>query len=299
VEWAWEEYGGPLETAEEMDDALVEYGQWVFDVWGGRGKWRLNMALYGIEHLMPGFQGQLVLGRRSLRGWTNLRPPQAHPPITYGLTCVVAAELSRMGHPGAAVAALLSYDCYLRISEMSALRCRDLSRIRELTSGEGQVREWEFTGTLVSLAHTKTGNDQSVAIRRPQVEALLWDWSDYVFRQTGNVNARLFPDPRHFRDLFRKAQENLGWDVEGRGGFVPHSLRHGGASGDFLIWGGARLEEILFRGRWASVTSTRHYIQMGPALMADALRGIPEWQRELGSFMATVVRLWIAMPGDL
>ena len=64
------------------------------------------MALYGVEHFMPGFQEKLILARRSMRGWTNLRPPHAHPPITYGLTCVVAAELSRMGHPGAGLAAL-------------------------------------------------------------------------------------------------------------------------------------------------------------------------------------------------
>ena len=85
VEWAWYEYGGPLMTAEEMDDALCEYGQHVFDVDGGRGKWRLNMALYGIEHYVPAFHEKLVLSRRSLKGWSLLRPPSAHPPITYGL----------------------------------------------------------------------------------------------------------------------------------------------------------------------------------------------------------------------
>ena len=96
-----------LMTAEEMDDALCEYGQHCFDVFGGRGKWRLNMAVYGIEHYVPAFQEKLVMARRSLKGWSNLRPPKAHPPITYGLACVVAAELSRMGHPGAAVGVLL------------------------------------------------------------------------------------------------------------------------------------------------------------------------------------------------
>ena len=79
---------------------------------------------------------------------------------------------------------------------------------------------------------------------------------------------------------------------------MPHSLRHGGASGDFLIWGGSRLEEILFRGRWASVTSTRHYIQMGPALMAASMRRIPVWQRDLGSFIAQVLRVYIDIPND-
>ena len=49
----------------------------------------------------------------------------------------------------------------------------------------------------------------------------------------------------------------------------------------------------------AAMAENGDFEGLGPALVAAALRGIPEWQRELGSFMATVVRLWIAMPGDL
>ena len=82
------------------------------------------------------------MARRSLKGWSNLHPPKAHPPITYGLACVVAAELSRIGHPGAAVGVLLSYDCYLRVSELAALRVRDITRLGEMLSWERPERVW-------------------------------------------------------------------------------------------------------------------------------------------------------------
>ena len=296
--WIRNEFRYPLRTAREIDRALAEYGQWVYEHHGGRGKWRLRMAVFGVEHFLPSLQKKMVLGRRSIEGWNNLRPPTPHPPITYALACLVAAELSRMGHPGAAVAVLLAYDCYLRISELGDLRVCDISEVSEIMLDDSGLRPLSFTGTLVSLQHCKTGNNQSVRVRRPQVGALLTSWVDYVRERTGSARARLFPGPEEFRGLFYTAQINLGWDVEGGNAFVPHSLRHGGASGDFLIWGGRRLEEILFRGRWASVTSTRHYIQIGPALMATSMRRIPVWQRDLGSFIAQVLRAYIDIPND-
>ena len=61
-----------------------------------------------------------------------MNPPTPHNPITFGLTCLVAAELSRMNHPGMAVAALLAYDCYLRVSEVGALRVRDITDVEAI-----------------------------------------------------------------------------------------------------------------------------------------------------------------------
>ena len=81
--------------------------------------------------------------------------------------------------------------------------------------------------------------------------------------------------------------------------FVPHSLRHGGASCDYMAMGAVRLEDILHRGRWATIKSTRHYIQQGPALMAEALARIPEWQRTMGRLMGSNIRVWMPIPSDV
>ena len=70
-------------------------------------------------------------------------------------------------------------------------------------------------------------------------------------------------------------------DLELEAGYVFHSLRHGGATHDYLA--GVPLEEILHHGRWASVASARHYIQAGRALlMATALPAfVLKWGREV------------------
>jgi len=54
----------------------------------------------------------------------------------------------------------------------------------------------------------------------------------------------------------------------------------------------------MFRGRWASTKSARHYIQMGPALLAMAMAGVPQWQREIGSSMGQVIRLFVTFPDE-
>ena len=108
LNWLGGEGGAcPMNTAMDVDIALCEYAWWVYENWGGHGKWRLNMALFGVEHYLPALQKKLQLGRRSLTGWNNLRPPIAHPPLNWALTCLIAVEVCRMGHPGAAAAVLL------------------------------------------------------------------------------------------------------------------------------------------------------------------------------------------------
>ena len=59
------------------------------------------------------------------------------------------------------------------------------------------------------------------------------------------------------------------------------------------------MEDIRSRGRWGTTKSARHYIQMGPALLAMAMAEVPQWQREIGSSMGQVVRLYVTFPDDL
>ena len=99
---------------------------------------------------------------------------------------------------------------------------------------------------------TKTWENQSVRVRKPEVAGLLDTWVRYVLTNNGgDYSAHIFPEPLTFRRMFYEAQVRLGWaNSEGKVPFVPHSLRHGGASCDYLLLGGGKLEDILFRGRW-------------------------------------------------
>jgi len=46
-----------------------------------------------------------------------------------------------------------------------------------------------------------------------------------------------------------------------------HSLRHGGASYDFIR--GVPMDKIIIRGRWSGLAVTRRYIQESQALVLE------------------------------
>jgi hypothetical protein len=59
--------------------------------------------------------------------------------------------------------------------------------------------------------------------------------------------------------------------------FTPHSLRHGGATCDYMSdLSGKNLEAVIFRGRWAVMKSVKTYIQSG-AYLANMIKE-PELQ---------------------
>ena len=80
-----------------------------------------------------------------------------------------------------------------------------------------------------------------------------------------------------FRKHFGQACEALGLART----YVPHSLRHGGATHDQLR--GIPLDEILRHGRWASAKSARHYIQAGKALLLNT--AVPDHVLELAAVL--------------
>ena len=67
---------------------------------------------------------------------------------------------------------------------------------------------------------------------------------------------------RPLLEEFARAQIELGFPVPI---FVLHSLRHGGASFDFLT--NVPIEKIMVHGRWAAIKITRRYIQESQARM--------------------------------
>ena len=159
---------------------------------------------------------------------------------------MLAIQMSSVGWYDEAIALLIAYDGYFRISELLSARVRDFYHWTLSDPPQYQFR----------LSQTKTGPNRLVTMTKPDLGAALvtfirtrWDGE--------SSRTRIFNfTPRHFRKRFRIGCELLGWDSVG---FVPHSLRHGHASDDFNA--GVPVDTIQVRGRWASIDSTRHYIQ--------------------------------------
>jgi integrase len=208
-----------------------------------------HQTVFGLLHFMPELINDLLRSKRALKGWKKKHVTRSHPPMSWNLLCVFAIQMAAVGWYEEALATLISYDGYFRTaSELLTLRVKDF---HFTTTAAGQHSNY-----ICRLRHTKTGRNKLVALTMPELgEALIahirvcgLSQRDLIF----NFGAA------RYRFRFRMVTEMMGWNTVG---FVPHSLRHGHASDDFI--NGIPIETIMTRGRWKSIDSTRHYIQSG------------------------------------
>lgn len=238
----------------------------------GRRRQLAVNTVYGLYYKHPDIRGQgLRLSEQLLRGWARDRPSVSHPPLTWPLTTLLAVTMAMNGYADGALASLVSFDGLLRISEMTALRIRDVSAPSD--PRRGRVSRPTDSGdssssghVLLRLAVTKTGSNKWVELTDPAVEALLLQ---HIQGRPGDDRVfRLLP-PAHtstsssasYRHAFRLVCRGLGLeDLH----FTPHSLRHGGAT-HALQHLHQSVETVMLRGRWQSMASCRTYIQAGRA----------------------------------
>lgn len=253
LDWLEEHHEDPR-SAKELDDVLVIYFHDMYIAKGGTCRSNAECTLYGIHMFLPVFKHKLHGARLALRGWRRLRPPRPHPPLTWELTVAIACRMARVKKPGGwlrAVGCLLAFDSYLRLGELCGLRREDVADVKDARLG------LQFGGMALRLARTKTGSNQWAEVRSPAVCKLL----RILLELTPPEGLLFLFSPSSFRYHFKAACSSLGLSSS----YVPHSLRHGGATRDFLS--GVSLEEVLRRGRWATTKSARHYIQAGRALL--------------------------------
>jgi integrase len=249
--WCREEEETVGNDVELLDDLLVVYFHHLYA--SGAGMQRASNLKAGVQAICPRVKRVgLHAAARCLVGWRRLRPSESWAPITWPMTValatVIAVDSLRM-----ATAVLLAFDCYLRAGELLGLVKEDvaLPGDRRLAGAGGEV-----LGAL-RLRRTKTGREQSVTIRDPDVLQLL----EPIVSATAKGRP-VFPfKAAQLRAAFRGACETLGLPVS----FVLHSLRHGGATRDYLR--GVPMADVMTRGRWRSRESATRYIQSGRALL--------------------------------
>ncbi len=233
----------------DMDRLLTDFIHDLYDE-GGSKSTAAN-AVYGVLMYVPHYKRQLPTAELCLRGWNRKHPPVPYPPVSWNLTVAIAYRIRGRVDPVMAIGVLLAFDCYLRLGELLGL-------VKEDVSVPGDVRlESGYPDVCLALRQTKTGPNKSVVVADPEIRELLLQVVAQAPRKT-----RLFPfSQAFFRRHFKKACHDLGLSSQ----YVPHSLRHGGATRDHMR--GKPLEDILARGRWASTKSARHYVQAGRALL--------------------------------
>ena len=211
-------------------------------------------AVYGTEFFASRLKGRLHSSRLALRGWKRIAPHRSYPPLTWDAACVIAVTLRSWGEHKAAIAVLLMFDCYLRIGEMAALRCCDIIDSSSVRMGSS------YRGMSICIPKAKTGVNQSVDVRNSLVQRLI---AAEIIHDDPHSRASAFGlTAAQFRRLFKRACATIGLSRD----YVPHSLRHGGATKDYLD--GEQVTAIIMRGRWASHRTASRYVQAGKAMLA-------------------------------
>lgn len=126
-------------------------------------------------------------------------------------------------------------------------------------------------GTIVIIRQAKTGRNQSVVLHDASLTKLLHELVDRT--APGHF---LFPfSAATFRRVFKKGCAELGLSDR----YVPHSLRHGGAT-RYKHRLGWSMEDVMHRGRWASSKSAKTYIQASVAHAMSVM--VPQELHDLG-----------------
>jgi integrase len=228
-------------------------------------------AVFGLIYRCPSLKYKLGETRLRLRGWSNLKECHSHPPLTWELAVLFASTMSKWGLHAHAVATLLGFDCYLRVNELTSLTYRDIIQDNDPRVGAAH------SSMAVRLAKTKTGLNQWVSLNRTSVASVL---KLYLAQSPFLEHQRIFPfTAASFRRVIRRVSVSLGL---GHIPYVAHSLRHGGATSDYLA--SPNIEPIMYRGRWKSMESARRYIQTGRALLTRY--SIPRELNDTGAALA-------------
>lgn len=237
---------------EDLDWLFMHYMHDVYEVNGGKGRTRIAQAMAGLQLFVPQLKGHLRLSAQSLLGWRKRHPGRRHPPLTWRLTLAIAAQLARWGRYEMAVGTLLAFVALLRVGEMTGVQVEDFLDAR---AADQRVDVTRQSGLV--LKSTKTAQNLFAEIHNDDVMTLL----------RGLVQGKRAKDKilqfsaNSYRTWFRKAVVSLGLSTR----YVPHSLRHGGATALFMQ--GTSIETILHRGRWATTKSAHYYVQTGESML--------------------------------
>lgn len=252
------EFEVQVTSVRSMDNALAAYGNDRFAESSSRGSRQAFVnCVMGVEKFLPYMKQRLVKSRAVYNGWSRLYPAKSPPPMPLSVLLVLSSLFYAAGLSEVGVSLILAFHAYLRVGELCALRWGDVflpgdGRISGLPS-RGQGR---FAGVL--LRQAKTGNLQFVPISWPFLIRLL-----RRAKRGRADSSRVCPlSPARLRKAL-----NTGLTIIGCGGmgFVPHSLRHGGATHDFMT--GVEPSTIQLKGRWRSRKSFLNYLQAGRGLI--------------------------------
>jgi integrase len=257
----------------DYDDALFKYFHYLYRM--GKGKALADATFYGLCMICPRVKAFLLSSRLALRGYHRLQPTTPWLPMPWHIAILISCWFARRGRAHYGIGTLLAFDGYLRINELVNLHVNDFAFGTDRRFGNLKDR------LFINIRKAKTGVWQGVEILDPHVRQLIKCLIESINR---NGDPRIFP---FTDDQYRRALAVACRSLE-LPHYVPHSLRHGGATRDYVE--GIRVEDIMARGRWAVTKTARRYIQQSRQLLM--LADIPQTCSDTGEILRKDICGW-------
>ena len=248
---------------------LLKYFDHLFVSVGRKGRQHAANTRSAVLLFLPNGRWSLNGSARALKGWARQRPSKQRPPMPWDLATILVNEFGRRNQLEHEWIFRACFEGYLRLSEAVGVKREDL----DVSGQEG----------ILALPKSKAGLNKSVVVHGG-------DWLDLtkkLLKRPPNHRSNLVSvSAQSFRSALKKALRKLGIK---RVTFTPHSLRHGGATRDFML--GVPMADIVVRGRWAQAKIASRYIQQGRALLVKL-----DLPKKLRSKMRRVSKQLLAEP---
>jgi hypothetical protein len=233
-----------------------------------------------ILHYVPEMHRRNPLLNRSLKGWKKVNPDRERDGLTETAVGAMAEWFCSQGQYEAAAITVITFDAFLRDQDWVRLRACDIS-----DDGEHVALS---LGVFSRGEKCKTGHAQGVILMRKAAMQCA-----RAVRATRAPESKAFTTSEgEYRTLFHEATIALNFPRPDNGlDWVPHCLRHGGASEFHRIYK-ASAGDIQLRGRWDHIKSVKRYskahklVALDAALSADVKeRGSRFWENPAVCFM--------------
>ena len=237
----WRDSGSLPSTWDDFDVCTAQWLEHIFAE--GHPKGYASDGLAALQHFLPEVAGRLRHSWRLLKSWQKLEPPVRVLPISPLMVVAISGACIKLGLPSAAAAFLVCFDTLLRPGELYKLRKKHVT--------------WAGAKAVLSLGQTKTGqrkNASEMVVCRSHVANF---WLRQAFQSKSSEDTLLSCSPARLRHLFFTVLDHL----KVPGYFSMYNFRRGGAMDQ-------NIEQTLLRGRWASTSTARIYLQDAAATLS-------------------------------
>ena len=210
-------------------------------------------TLSALQDMMPSLKRQLPESWRCFGAWQRLEPPERARPLHISILQFMVATLLRMiveDNCFVILTVVLHMCLVFHLFRPAEIRGLEWSDFR--FSQVFRENKW-FTVLTIAVDHSKT------SVRKRIVEYVLIEDSFTIFIAqilfNHHLSSEVWPfSSSYFHSIFLALQKELKIV-----GYVPYSLKRGGATAHFLRY--QSFDLLVHAGRWRNAASARVYIE--------------------------------------